>query len=97
MADKEATVYIVDVGKSMGRVRHGRNESDLDWAMRYVWDGITTTVSYESEQYGRGLTSKVENGRKTAMLGVVGLNTNGCLFAPTCQDYVWLTLSRDKK
>lgn len=46
MADKEATVYIVDVGKSMGGKRHGRAVSDLDWAMTYVWDKITSTVSY---------------------------------------------------
>lgn len=44
MADKEATVYIVDVGRSMGKTRRGRTESDLDWAMRYVWDRITSTV-----------------------------------------------------
>ena len=48
MADKEATVYIVDVGKSMGRCRHGREISDLEWAMRYVWDKVTTTVRGES-------------------------------------------------
>ena len=44
MADKEATVYIVDVGVSMTRCRNGRTESDLEWAMQYVWDKITTTV-----------------------------------------------------
>ena len=44
MADKEATVYIVDVGHSMGKKRNGRRESDLDWAMTYVWDKITSTV-----------------------------------------------------
>lgn len=44
MADKEATVYIVDVGQSMGEKRNGRAESNLDWAMRYVWDKITSTV-----------------------------------------------------
>lgn len=44
MADKEATVYIVDVGRSMGKTRGGRTESDLDWAMSYVWDRITSTV-----------------------------------------------------
>ncbi len=47
MADKEATVYIVDVGKSMGATHHGRPESDFDWAMTYVWDKITNTVSTE--------------------------------------------------
>ena len=45
MADKEATVYIVDLGRSMGEKRSGRNESDLDWAMNYVWEKITSTVS----------------------------------------------------
>lgn len=45
MADKEATVYIVDVGASMKQKHHGRDETDLEWAMRYVWDKITSTVS----------------------------------------------------
>ena len=44
MADKEATVYIVDVGRSMGRKHQDREETDFDWTMRYVWDKITTTV-----------------------------------------------------
>ena len=44
MADKEATVYIVDLGKSMARKHHGRSESDLDWAMIYIWEKITSTA-----------------------------------------------------
>lgn len=44
MADKAATVYIVDVGRSMGVKHSGRSESDLEYALRYVWDKITTTV-----------------------------------------------------
>jgi hypothetical protein len=47
MAQKEATVYIVDVGASMGECHGGRSESDLDWVMKYVWDKITTTVCLE--------------------------------------------------
>lgn len=47
MADKEATVYIVDVGLSMGEKHSGRTESDLEWAMNYVWDKITSTVNTE--------------------------------------------------
>lgn len=47
MADKEATVYIIDMGRSMGEKRYGRNESDLDWAMTYVWEKITSTVSID--------------------------------------------------
>jgi len=44
MADKEATVYIIDVSESMGRRGIGRTETDLEWSMHYVWDKITTTV-----------------------------------------------------
>ena len=44
MAEKEATVYIVDMGISMGEKRNARKESDLDWAMTYVWEKITGTV-----------------------------------------------------
>ena len=50
MADKEATVYIVDVGASMGKKNNGRQETDLDWAMTYVWDKITSTVSHEERK-----------------------------------------------
>jgi hypothetical protein len=62
MAEKEATVYIVDVGKSMGEMRNGRSMTDLEWAMQYVWDRITATVA---------------TGRKTATIGVIGLKTDG--------------------
>jgi ATP-dependent DNA helicase 2 subunit 2 len=44
MTTKEATVYILDLGKSMGYKRYGRNQTDLEWALEYVWDKITTTV-----------------------------------------------------
>ncbi|KAL8727956.1 MAG: hypothetical protein Q9166_005721 [cf. Caloplaca sp. 2 TL-2023] len=62
MAEKEATVYIIDVGVSMGATHNGRDMSDLDFAMTYVWDKITSTVALD---------------RKTATLGVVGLRTDG--------------------
>ncbi|KAL8722577.1 MAG: hypothetical protein Q9225_000973 [Loekoesia sp. 1 TL-2023] len=61
MAEKEATVYIIDVGASMGEKHAGRSESDLDFAMTYVWDKITSTVALD---------------RKTATLGVIGLRTD---------------------
>lgn len=60
MADKEATVYVIDLGESMADCHNGRDESDLDFGMRYVWDKISTTVAAS---------------RKTWTLGVVGLNT----------------------
>ena len=62
MADKEATVYIVDLGRSMAERNNGRKETNLDWAMTYVWEKITSTVATE---------------RKTATLGVIGLRTDG--------------------
>ncbi|KAI8941189.1 ATP-dependent DNA helicase II subunit 2 [Plenodomus lindquistii] len=62
MAGKEATIYIVDVGASMGKKRHGREQSDLDWSLEYVWDKITTTVA---------------TGRKSAIMSVIGCRTDG--------------------
>ncbi|ERT00772.1 hypothetical protein HMPREF1624_02005 [Sporothrix schenckii ATCC 58251] len=61
MADKEATVYIVDLGSTMGETRGGRSEPNLDWAMRYVWDKVCTTVAAS---------------RKTWKVGVLGLRTD---------------------
>ncbi|TKA24415.1 hypothetical protein B0A50_06735 [Salinomyces thailandicus] len=62
MAQKEATVYIVDCGRTMGERSHGRQQTNLDWALEYVWDKLTTTVG---------------TGRKTLLAGVVGLRTDG--------------------
>lgn len=61
MADKEATVYILDLGSSMTECNNGRTVSDLDWSMRYVWDKITTTVAAS---------------RKTWTIGVLGVCTD---------------------
>ncbi|KAF1938533.1 SPOC domain-like protein [Clathrospora elynae] len=61
MSQKEATVFILDLGRSMGETRHGRDQTDLDWAMEYVWDKITTTVA---------------TGRKSALMSVVGCRTD---------------------
>ncbi|KAK8050583.1 Ku70/Ku80 N-terminal alpha/beta domain-containing protein [Apiospora phragmitis] len=61
MADKEATVYILDLGSSMADCHNGRIESDMSWSMRYVWDRISTTVAAN---------------RKTWNVGVVGLKTD---------------------
>lgn len=61
MADKEASIYIVDLGSSMANCNSGRAESDLDWSLRYVWDKITTTAQAK---------------RKTWSVGVLGLRTD---------------------
>ncbi|KAI4617679.1 ATP-dependent DNA helicase II subunit 2 [Alternaria ethzedia] len=70
MAGKEATVYILDLGRSMGEKRHGRDQTDLDWALEYVWDKITTTVSR------RSFGDLVASGRKTALMSVIGCRTD---------------------
>jgi ATP-dependent DNA helicase 2 subunit 2 len=72
MADKEAVVYIVDLGESMGDCHNGRVESDLDWSMRYVWNKICTTVAAS---------------RKTWTVGVVGLNTDETANDQHTQDF----------
>jgi ATP-dependent DNA helicase 2 subunit 2 len=56
MAEKEATIYIVDVGKSTGESHHGRPVTDLEWSMQYVWDKITATVRLRRIVYDCMLT-----------------------------------------
>lgn len=46
MAEKEAVVFVVDVGKSMGQTRGDRDVSDLDWSLQYVFDKLTAIVSH---------------------------------------------------
>lgn len=64
MADKAATIYIIDVGQSMGEKNNGREQTDLEFALQYVFDKITTTIS---------------NGRKTDMIGTIAMRTDGRL------------------
>ncbi|KFY35002.1 hypothetical protein V494_06292 [Pseudogymnoascus sp. VKM F-4513 (FW-928)] len=61
MSGKEATIFIVDQGASMGRKSNGRDESDLDFAMRYVWDSLATIMI---------------TGRTTLTVGIVGFRTD---------------------
>ncbi|KAI5304600.1 ATP-dependent DNA helicase II subunit 2 [Ascosphaera pollenicola] len=74
MADKEATVYIVDVGKHMANCHNGRSISDLDYALKYIWDKITYAVSTD---------------RKTLNVGVIGLktdDTNNAMYKQTREE-----------
>ena len=59
MAEKEATVFIVDVGRPMGEKHQGRSTTDLDWSMQYVWDKITTAVCVD--QFRSYLQSSVSS------------------------------------
>jgi len=61
MAEKEAKIFIVDLGVSMRNRNNGRVETDLDWSLRYFWDKISDIVSLN---------------RKTICVGVVGLRTD---------------------
>ncbi|KAM5358800.1 hypothetical protein ACJZ2D_014975 [Fusarium nematophilum] len=61
MAEKEATIFILDLGSTMAQTHGDRSESDLDWSMQYVWDKITDIVAAS---------------RKTLCVGVVGLRTD---------------------
>ncbi|KAF9774795.1 hypothetical protein IL306_007169 [Fusarium sp. DS 682] len=61
MAEKEATVFILDLGSTMAQIHNGRTESDLDYSMQYVWDKITDIVAAN---------------RKTLCVGVLGLRTD---------------------
>lgn len=81
MAGKEATVYIVDCGRTMGEHSHGHKESNLDWALQYVWDKITTTIA---------------TGRKTLLAGVVGLRTDASQNDLSSEeDYQHISIYRD--
>ncbi|CAE7014733.1 ATP-dependent DNA helicase II subunit 2 [Pyrenophora teres f. teres] len=71
MAGKEATVFILDLGQSMGEKKHGRDQSDLDWALEYVWNKITTTVA---------------TGRKSSLMSVIGCRTDESDLAGTMDE-----------
>lgn len=66
MADKEATVYVIDVSQSMGVQSPNRTQSDLGWSLQYVWDKITNTVF---------------TGRKTLHIGIVALGTDSTVLS----------------
>jgi hypothetical protein len=46
MADKEATVFVIDLGASMGKATQGRPLNNLEWSMQYVWDKVLAKVFY---------------------------------------------------
>lgn len=57
MSEKQATVYVVDLGKSLGDCHNGRVEADLEYSMRYVWDKITLTMSSDRKTDGVGIVA----------------------------------------
>lgn len=61
MAGKEATIFIIDLGSSMGDCHNGRVESDLDWGMKYVWDKLAQVL---------------QEHKKTTKIGIIGFRTD---------------------
>ncbi|KAK9453450.1 SPOC like C-terminal domain-containing protein [Dipodascopsis uninucleata] len=63
MADKEATVFVIDLGESMGKSHliETNGKSDIDSCLSYVYDKIG---------------SKVLSERKTDVVGIVGVSTD---------------------
>jgi len=79
MADKEATVFVIDLGASMGYREHDPEMTNLEWAMQYVWDKVAAKVGGRSFDW-QTLTLQVLAGRKTDVVGVVGFRTTrSCL------------------
>ncbi|KAL2889122.1 ATP-dependent DNA helicase 2 subunit 2 [Ceratocystis lukuohia] len=60
MAEKEALVFVIDLGQTMAAHESGRDESNFDWGMRYVWDKISHIASMN---------------RKTLNVGILGFRT----------------------
>lgn len=61
MANKEAVVFCVDLGSTMGKRRHWRKESDLDYGLKYV--------------YGK-MGDAMGTNRAGLSIGVVGFRTD---------------------
>lgn len=55
------TVFVVDLGESMGDCHSGRVQSDLDYGMRYVWDKIAKIMATD---------------RATLQIGIIGFRTD---------------------
>ncbi|EEB09189.1 Ku domain-containing protein Pku80 [Schizosaccharomyces japonicus yFS275] len=61
MADKKCTVYLLDLGNDMGKRYYGRNETDLEYQMTFVWNSLSQRL--------------LEN-KKTDVIGIVGFKTD---------------------
>ncbi|POS88201.1 hypothetical protein EPUL_000345, partial [Erysiphe pulchra] len=45
MADKQATIYVIDVGSTTKKCHNGRSESDLEYGLQYFWSKIAETMA----------------------------------------------------
>ncbi|SZF01564.1 unnamed protein product [Blumeria hordei] len=61
MADKQATIYVIDVGSTTGEIHGGRDESNLEFGLRYFWTKIAENMA---------------TNRITLNVGVIAFRTN---------------------
>lgn len=61
MADKEVTVFVIDISQRMSQSRSDFSGTVLEWCLQYVWDKI-------------GL--KIMSGRKTDYVAVVAVGAD---------------------
>lgn len=70
MANKEATIYVIDVGVGMKERREDANgETTLQWAMKYVLDKIQYKVGCAVWLFCAH--DKILRGLKTDQVGVI--------------------------
>ncbi|KAI6246142.1 ATP-dependent DNA helicase II subunit 2 [Erysiphe necator] len=64
MADKQATIYVIDVGSTTKELHNGRCESDLNFSLKYFWSKIAETMA---------------TNRSTLSVGVIAFRTDNTL------------------
>jgi len=58
---KDAIVYVIDLGSSMGECHNGRVQSDLEYGMQYIWDKLGQIL---------------QENKKQTLVGVIGFRTD---------------------
>jgi len=61
MAGKEATLFLIDVGVTTATRNNGRDVTDLDYGMQYIWDRIAVILSANKASH---------------LVGVIGFRTD---------------------
>jgi len=79
MADKEANIYIVDVGASTAECHNGRMESDLEYGMKYVWEKIGLALQANRKGLGLGVIALRHDETKVDLEDVEGYENIGWL------------------
>ncbi|KAI1003177.1 ATP-dependent DNA helicase II subunit 2 [Podosphaera aphanis] len=87
MADKQATIFVIDIGKTTGDIRNGRTESDLNYVLQYFWAKISDimatnrstlsvgVIAFRTDETINSLGDGYENISILAPLGVMNIPT----------------------